>query len=100
MSDIDIAALIADAGTGMEGIATQKYGYTETRNKSAAFASGRFMAATQRYSGHWLTYIRGSDGKWWEYDSWWHSAPTLVGNDQALETILTNDNMTNMYYKS
>lgn len=97
LPDEEIPQMILSYGTGMEGLATKQYGYSETKSVEAAASKGRFMAATHRYGGHWLTYIAAPDGNWWEYDSC-KAAPSLVGDIQALKATLQKDTMTAMYY--
>ncbi|MCC8421247.1 hypothetical protein [Photorhabdus thracensis] len=93
----EIRQLIVEIGTGMEGIATGKYNFIESKDPTPGIDSGKFMAATNRYSGHWLTYMRDKLGKWWEYDSW-KNRPTIIGNEQKLRNQLQTDQMTNIYY--
>ncbi|MQL47134.1 hypothetical protein GEA64_03625 [Photorhabdus khanii] len=97
LSKNEIPQLIADSGTGMEGIATGKYNFIESKDSTPGIERGKFMAATNRYGGHWLTYMRDNLGKWWEYDSW-KKNPTIIGNEQKLRSQLQTDQMTNIYY--
>ncbi|GLT17809.1 hypothetical protein GCM10007938_15870 [Vibrio zhanjiangensis] len=96
--DSDIPQFVKDNGTGMESIAVAEYNFIESTDPTRAIESGRFMAATNRNGGHWLTYIRDNQGNWWEYDSW--TERSLVGNEQQLRSRLQADNMTSVYYKN
>jgi hypothetical protein len=92
----EIPTLVAEMGTGMEGIAVNKYNFKESGKAKPGIENGRFMAATRRYGGHWLTYIREGDN-WWEYDSW-KGAPSLIGSVEKLLEQLVTDGMSNIYY--
>jgi hypothetical protein len=93
----EIPQLVSEMGTGMEGIAVKTYNFTESGEAMPGIEHGRFMAATNRYGGHWLTYIRDGANTWWEYDSW-KSAPSLVGSAEKLQEQLATDGMSNIYY--
>ncbi|WP_445497757.1 hypothetical protein [Photorhabdus sp. SF281] len=97
LQENEIRKLIAEIGTGMEGIATGKYNFIESKDPTPGIERGKFMAATNRYGGHWLTYMRDNLGKWLEYDSW-KDCPTIIGNEQKLRRQLQTDQMTNIYY--
>lgn len=93
----DIQARMNRDGVNVQPIAVTTYQLSESRDPTAALQSGRFMAATYRYGGHWLTYIRANDGNWWEYDSWL-SAPRLAGTAQQVRNRLAHDKMSNVYW--
>jgi len=94
----ELPAFVAQMGTGMEGIAVNNYGFAESSDAKSGIAKGRFMAATNRYGGHWLTYIKDDSGNWWEYDSWLGD-PSSIGSAAQLQEQLKTDGMSNIYYK-
>lgn len=96
--EIDILQTIKDAGTGAESILVNKYNFSETSDILQGTKKERFIAASTRYGGHWITYIKGKSHQWWEYDSW-KEAPTKIGSDSDLVMLLHNDKVFKLYYK-
>ncbi|PHR61519.1 MAG: hypothetical protein COA47_05755, partial [Robiginitomaculum sp.] len=97
--EADIPSMVETRGAPLEGMAVNTYGFIESSDPTQGINNGRFMADTNRNGGHWLTYGRDADGNWWEYDSLSSSGKKQIGDEQQLRTTLTNDQVTNVYYK-
>ncbi|PHR61524.1 MAG: hypothetical protein COA47_05785 [Robiginitomaculum sp.] len=98
ISEDQIPLYVLDSGAPTERIAIEEYGFIALTDPTEAIASGRFMAATNKGGGHWLTYIRDSNGDWWEYDSW--RKVSRIGDEPKLRKTLTAYSTSNVFHKA
>lgn len=86
ISDQEISNYIEADGTLTEMILTEQE-FSCITIDDISEKTVRFMAATNKYGGHWLTYIIDEKKEWWEYDSC-STEPRKIGNLESLRAYL------------